>query len=189
MIAVYVDDLLIASNDEEIVVNLKRGIKKEFQIKDLREAKYCLGIEFKQEDGRVSLSQDKYVIELLKKFNMSDCNPQGTPASPTSRLKAGMDARKPTKNPQYRELVGSLMYLSVATRPDIRHSVSVLSQFNKNPNEEHWGAAKRVLRYLKGTSRLGLIYRGPVNKIIGYADADWGNDPIDSKSYTGYAFT
>ena len=119
---------------------------------------------------------------------MGECNPQGTPASLTSRLKAGTDPRKPTKNPQYLELVGSLMYLSVATRPDITHSVNVLSQFNENPNEEHWGAPKRVLRYLKGTSRLGLIYRGPVNKIIEYADADWGNDPTDSKSYTGYAF-
>ncbi|XP_044575190.1 secreted RxLR effector protein 161-like [Cotesia glomerata] len=80
------------------------------------------------------------------------------------------------------------MYLSVATRPDIAHSASVLSQFNEHPNEEHWGAAKRVLRYLKGTSKLGLVYQQPIGKIVGYTDADWGNDLTNSKSYTGYVF-
>ncbi|XP_074099282.1 uncharacterized protein LOC141527613 [Cotesia typhae] len=119
---------------------------------------------------------------------MSDCNPQNIPASPTTKLRPGKDPEKQVKNPEYRELVGSLMYLSVATRPDIAHTVSVLSQFNERPNEEHWGAAKRVLRYLKGTTNLSLVYNRPVDKITGYADADWGNDPADSKSYTGYVF-
>lgn len=119
---------------------------------------------------------------------MENCHPQKVPASPTSRLKAGKDTKVATTNPQFRELVGSLMYLSVATRPDIAHSVSVLSQFNENPNEEHWGAAKRVLRYLKGTPNKALVYEGPLDKIVGYTDADWGNNPDDSRSYSGYVF-
>lgn len=189
LVGVYVDDILAVSNDETWVTLLKQNLDKEFEIKDLGEAKYCLGIEIKQEKGKISLSQGKYVDDLLKKFNMRGCNPQNTPASPTSKLKAGNDAERRTTNPRYRELIGSLMYLSVATRPDIAHSVSVLSQFNEHPTEEHWGAAKRVLRYLKGTTKLGLVYRRPVGKIIGYTDADWGNDPNDSRSYTGYVFT
>lgn len=184
MVAVYVDDLLMASNDRDSMVKLKSGLKKAFKIKDLGEAKYCLGIEIKQEDGRIILNQRRYIEELLEKFNMANCNAQRTPASPTTRLKPGEDPEKPVKNPEYREFVGSLMYLSVATRPDIAHSVSVLSQFNERPNEEHWGAAKKVLRYLKGTTKLSLVYNRPVDKITGYADADWGNDPADSKSYT-----
>lgn len=82
------------------------------------------------------------------------------------------------------------MYLSVTTRPDITYSVSYLSQFNLKHSNEHWQAAKRVLRYLKGTSDLGLIYSKTIDcKLVGYVDADWANDPVDKKSFTGYAFT
>lgn len=78
--------------------------------------------------------------------------------------------------------------MSIATRPEIAHIVSVLGQFNEHPNEEHREAAKRVLRYLKGTSKLGLVYNRPAGIITGYSDADWGNDLVDSRSYTGYVF-
>lgn len=124
MVAVYVDDLLVASNDETSMMKLKNGLKSAFQIKDLGKAKYCLGIEIKQEDSEISLCQKRYIDELLKKFNMSNCNPQSTPASPTSKLQPRNDPKKCTKNPEYRELVGSLMYLSVTIRPDISHSMS-----------------------------------------------------------------
>ncbi|XP_053596508.1 uncharacterized protein LOC128668194 [Microplitis demolitor] len=80
------------------------------------------------------------------------------------------------------------MYLSVATRPAIAYSVSVLSQYNENPKQEHWGAAKKVFRYLRGSSDKKLIFEGPLDKIVGYSDADHGSDEDVSRSYTGSIF-
>lgn len=80
------------------------------------------------------------------------------------------------------------MFLSVATRLDIAHVMNLLSQFNENPGKEHWTAAKRVLRYLKGTADLGIVYEKNCRRLLGHVDADWGNCIIDGRSYTGYAF-
>lgn len=80
------------------------------------------------------------------------------------------------------------MYLAVCTRPDIAHTVSALAQFNDKPSDHHWGAAKRVLRYLKGTADYSLHFRRPIGKLIGYADADWAGSTKDRRSYTGYVF-
>jgi len=88
----------------------------------------------------------------------------------------------------YRELIGALMYLSVGTRPDITHAVSYLSQFNSCYTEAHWKAAKRVLRYLKGTNNVGLVYSCSSNPPTMFTDADWGNCNLDRKSYTGHVF-
>lgn len=81
------------------------------------------------------------------------------------------------------------MYLATCTRPDIAYAVSHLSQFNTCFNREHWTAAKRVLRYLKGTSDLGLTYTKNEKSIEGFVDADWTNCSIDRRSYSGFAFT
>lgn len=80
------------------------------------------------------------------------------------------------------------MYLAVATRPDIAHTVSLLSQFNEKPTEQHWGAAKRVLRYLNGSPDKGLVFNEKIDKLIGYPDAGWRRDDNNSQSYGGYAF-
>lgn len=88
----------------------------------------------------------------------------------------------------YQQLIGSLMYLSVLTRPDISYCISYLSQFNNCNTETHWKHAKRVLRYLSGTKYYGLLYVKNNLDIAGYADADWASDNQDRKSYTGYCF-
>ena len=88
----------------------------------------------------------------------------------------------------YQNLVGSLMYLAVSTRPDISHNISVLSQYNTNYGKEHCIAAKRVLRYLKGTENYGLHYKLSEDELTGFADADWGANIDDRRSYTGYIF-
>ncbi|XP_046145331.1 secreted RxLR effector protein 161-like [Osmia bicornis bicornis] len=88
----------------------------------------------------------------------------------------------------YRSLIGSLMYLATSTRPDIAHAVSALSQFNDNPGEEHWKAAKRVLRYIKRTEKMEIVFTKTENELIGFSDADWGASIDDRRSYTGYVF-
>lgn len=98
---------------------------------------------------------------------MKTCTSQPIPASPRSKLRSTTDPNKPTKNPRYRELVGSIMYAALATRPDIAHAVSVLSQFNERPTEELWGAVKRVLRYLKGHPDLDSSIINQTSKSLG----------------------
>lgn len=88
----------------------------------------------------------------------------------------------------YRELIGALIYLAVATRPDISNAVSRLAQFSNNLKKQHWLTAKRVLRYLAGTTDYGLLFFRADQPLIGYSDADWGGCALDRQSYSGYVF-
>lgn len=189
LLLVYVDDILIASTDVEWIKRIKTSLGREFETKDLGPARYCLGIEIKQSQNGTSLTQQGYIREILNLFRIDDAYPVATPRVVGSHTTVGpqtMDEQN-AKRP-YRELVGALMYLAMATRPDIAHTVSHLAQFNDYHTNEHWVAAKRVLRYLKGSSNHGLSFRQCEKGIIGYSDADWGNCPIDRRSYIGYTF-
>lgn len=187
-VLVFVDDVLIASDCEGRICRFKNELKKEFDLKDYGKVKYFLGIDIKKNENGITLSQEGYVKTILEKFGLSNCNPCKTPSelSEIFSTETGKDEVK-EKWP-YRELIGSLMYLSVATRPDITNTVVKLAQFVSNPNLSHWKAAKRVLRYLKGTANYGLIYRKTGKPIQAYCDANWGSCPIDRKSYSGYCF-
>ncbi|XP_038722012.1 secreted RxLR effector protein 161-like [Tripterygium wilfordii] len=89
---------------------------------------------------------------------------------------------------QYKSLIGSLRYLTI-TRPDIVYGMSLLSHYMETPRESHWRAAKRILRYVKGTFNFGLHYTYGQNfELVGYSDSDWGEDPFEGKSITGYVF-
>lgn len=101
-------------------------------------------------------------------------------ASPRSE-----DERAEMKNRPYRELVGGIIYLANATRPDLAFAVSILSRFSTNPGELHWMLAKRVLRYLKGTSHYGIKYTKNQDLLTAYTDSDWAGDVDDRKSCTG----
>uniref|UniRef100_A0A5S6QB82 Reverse transcriptase Ty1/copia-type domain-containing protein n=1 Tax=Trichuris muris TaxID=70415 RepID=A0A5S6QB82_TRIMR len=133
------------------------------------------------------MSQRLYVLNLLKRFGMQNCKPATTPLAPNLKLTKPLTVSKEEMLTfPYQTLIGSLMYLAVATRPDIAYTDSSLSQFNTNYAEEHWKAVKRILRYLKGTSNFGLVYRRSGKPLRVYADADWGACPIDRRSYTGF---
>lgn len=189
LVTVYVDDVLVASQNLQWMASMKRKLMSQFEMKDLGNIKYCLGIEFKQEKGRIEMSQKGYILSTLELFGMSDAKPAVTPSDPSTKLtKPEESSTEEMRNYPYRELIGSLMYLSVATRPDIAHSVSALSQFCTDYGKEHWTAAKRVLRYLKGTMDFGLIFKEDNDDLRGFVDSDWGACIIDRRSYTGYAF-
>lgn len=137
-------------------------------------------------ENSVTLDQENYIDQLLNKFNMLDCNTSDTPMECKLSLSIG---NRCDINLPYQKLIGSLMYLSVLTRPDISYAVSYMSQFNNCYTKEHWIHAKRILRYLKGTKHYTLKYNSKLNsEIIGYVDADWGSDVISRRSYTGYIF-
>lgn len=186
IIAVYVDDILIFSSSDMIKKNIKDQLMKEFEMKDLGTVHEFLGMRICKEKGNViTLDQTNYIINVLKRFQMEDCKSISTPMEVGLKLSK---ADKKYKDFEYRNLIGCLMYIAVCTRPDIAHSVSFLSQFNDCYSEVHWKAAKRILRYLKGTINHRLVYEKSGLNVRGYVDADWASCEIDRKSYTGYVF-
>lgn len=197
VIAVYVDDMLIFSNNSTWKDELKNILKGHFNMKDLGKATSVLGmrIDYNQSKGMISLDQQKYTELVLRRFNMFECDPVKIPSDPNQKLTKDMSPSCDSEVEQmklvpYQEAIGSIMYLAQCTRPDISFSVSNLSQFNKCPGMAHWKAVKRVLRYLKGTLNCKLKYdrNSKITKLCGYTDADWGSSFIDSKSCTGYVF-
>ena len=194
IIVIYVDDLIMASNSSKKIKDIKKELSI-FKIKDLGPINQCLGINFQQDrnSNHITMNQARLIEDIIQKFKMKDCKPVSTPLNPSIKLTKNLspqsaEEHKNMSNIPYRSLVGSLMYLATSTRPDIMHAVSLLSQFNENPGLDHWKAAKRVLRYLKGTKNMKLVFRRIEEKLVGFADADWANAMDDRRSYTGYFF-
>lgn len=186
IIALYVDDILLFSHGTKVKDELKLELTKKFEMKDLGLAKHILGMRLIQEEGNISLDQELYIKDMLNQFNMIECNEIATPLETGLKLAKG---KEPDIHSKYRSLIGSIMYVAVCTRPDIAHAASYLSQFNNCNSDTHWKAAKRVLRYLKKTMHYKILFqKSPNFTITGYADADWGSDLIDRRSYTGYVF-
>lgn len=168
---------------------------KKYGMTDLGEINYCLGIRFQRdkETKEIRLDQERYLHEVLEKFGMTDCKGVCTPlemkVEDNRERVEGENQLKVMHNIPYQQAIGSLMYLSVSTRPDITYAVSYLSQFNREPTEFDWKNVKRVFRYLKQTPHKALIFSKQGNfRVTGYADADWAGDRRDRKSYTGYVF-
>ena len=138
------------------------------------------------ENDDLIINQTEFIENLLIKYNMFNCDCEYTPAGSNF-------FEKLTKlvNKSYCELIGSLLYLSNLTRFDIAYCVNYLSRRVNKPRNSCWQAAKRVLWYLNGTRDLSIHYmrREHTQKLIGYADADFGSDPVDRKSFSdGYLF-
>jgi hypothetical protein len=188
IIALYVDDLLIGCSDDDTLAELKSNLHTQFRMKDLGTAKYILGMEITHHpDGSITLSQGAYICDVLREFAMEEANPSTTPLPPGIKL-CKRDGT-PSDSIPYRRLVGRLMYASTGCRPDITFAVSYLSRFLNCYSEAHYNAAKYVLRYLAGTSNLGLKFKGGQPLLLtGYSDSDWGGDTNDRKSTSGYAF-
>ncbi|KAJ4703138.1 Retrovirus-related Pol polyprotein from transposon TNT 1-94 [Melia azedarach] len=185
ILIVYVDDIILTGDHEEETLKLKEFLAKEFEIKDLGSLKYFLGMEVARSKKGISVSQRKYVLDLLKETRMLGCKPIDTPMDPTIKLRA-MDDNAPVDKGRYQRLVGKLIYLS-HTRPDISFPVSVVSQFMNNPTEEHMEAVFRILRYLKMTPGKGLFFKKTTSrKIEIFTDADWAGSVIDRRSTSGY---
>lgn len=182
---VYVDDIIVTGNDPLEKDSLQKKLAAEFEIKELGKLKYFLGIEVAQSEKGIFISQQKYVLDLLKETGMIDCKPCDTPMEPGQKLDINKEEEGVDKG-QYQRLVGKLIYLS-HTRPDIAFAVSVISQFMHNPKNSHLQSAYRVLRYLKATPGKGILYRrNGTLKLECYTDADWAGAVLDRRSTSGY---
>nr|CAD1838543.1 unnamed protein product [Ananas comosus var. bracteatus] len=156
VVSLYVDDMLVIGSNSDQITAFKQEMMKRFEMTDLGEMSYFLGMEVRQTQNEVFICQNKYLKEILKRFNMEECKSVNTPMGQKEKLQK-KDGSEPTDKRVYRSLIDCLMYLT-ATRPDIMFPVSVLSRFLNCVSELHMVAAKSVLRYLKGTISYGIKF-------------------------------
>lgn len=190
IVAVYVDDFFIFHNHTKEAEALRNKLKSAFKLRDLGEASNCLGLQIdrNRKTGEIKLSHKTYISNLLEKYQMSECKTVTTPMSDVKSLINCTALHEERLEKPYQQLIGSLLYLAVTSRPDIVWPVIFLSQFNRKPTSAHWIAAKRILRYLKGTANFSLRYKKSSKDIVGYSDADWANNCSNRKSFSGNVF-
>lgn len=184
-VLIYVDDLVIAGNDTVACANFKQYLSNCFHMKDLGSLKYFLGLELVRGSSGLFMCQRKYTLDILNECGMLACKPCPFPMEQNHRLALAKDSPY-SDPPQYRRLVGLLIYLTI-TRPEITYSVHILSQFMQAPKQEHWDAAMRVLRYLKSSPGQGIILPKDNDlNLVGYCDSDWASCPLTRRSVSGY---
>jgi len=187
-ILVYVDDLIVAGKKLAWVEAVKRSVSAKFEVRDMEEVKDFTGMKVMRNRAAktLTLSNPGHTATLLEAFGMDKATPYKTPmASGVKLIKKG-EGLMPEGN-RYAELVGSLLYLSTTTRPDISFAVGVLSRFMSCHEEDHMGAAKGVLHNLRESTRLGVVYSGS-EPLQGFVDADWAGDIDGHRSITSYFF-
>ena len=195
-LVLYVDDILLASNNLGLIRETKRFLSQNFDMKDIGEASYVLGIEIHRDRSKkiLGLSQKAYINKILERFNMRNCSGSIAPIVKGDKFSLSQCPKnslelESMKNIPYASAVGSLVYLEVCTRPDIAFAVGMLGRYQSNPGIEHWTTAKKVMRYLQGTKDYMLTYRESDHlDLIGYTDADFAGCQDSRKSTSGYIF-
>ncbi|GBM26836.1 Copia protein [Araneus ventricosus] len=185
--ALYVDDLLLGGSDVQEINVIVDMLSKEFKMSKSEKASEFLGIRIEFTSDNLFLDQESYILRMLKKYKMLDCNPSSIPIE-TKATSATFENGNHFNGP-YRELVGSLLYLAYASRPDILFAVNCLSQLQEHPTDAAWCALKKILRYLKGTAKMKINYKKCNlydSDLSLYVDADWGSNLNDRKSVSGY---
>ena len=187
----WVDDILYWSRRKSFTEWFENEIKANFDVSDCKDLNWFLGMKINCEPGKITVSQ-KYIDEMLKKFGMTECKPVDTPmVEKTVLCKEQCPKTEEEKEVMgkrdYRGLVGSLNYLAQTCRPDIANAVHALSSFLINPGIEHWIAAKRVLRYLKGQRDSKLVFKKSDSgiELSAFSDADWAGNIDNRKSTSG----
>lgn len=175
VIVIYVDDLLLVGPDIDDLSSVKKELSKSFQMSDLGASTFYLGMSVTRdrEAQVLSQSQETYIKKILRTKGMQDSKPASTLIEANNRLEkaeSGYEAT-PEFRTRYQSIAGSLMYAMLGTRPDIAFAVSVISRYGSNPMPTHYGAVKRILRYLKGSSHLKLVYHGDLKHLTGYTDS------------------
>jgi hypothetical protein len=193
MLAVHVDDQLIASNNRAILDAFKRRLNERFECKDQGPVSYFLGFNVirDRKERLLSISQEHYLEQLLRKFGMEKSHGARVALPSTFKPVPATDAEfDDAKHLDYPQIIGSVMYAATISRPDLSYAAGVLARFIGKWSMTHYQAAKHLLRYIRGTTDLCLTFDAEAGKrvILGYADADWGGCLDTRRSTTGYLF-
>jgi ribonuclease HI len=184
-----VDDILVIGSDPTELKTIKHDVMTAFDARELGEATDFLGMDIirNRAERTIMLAQSRLTAELLTKYNMIEAKSVRTPLSAATKLTS--DGEPLDLNTYgYSQLVGSLMYLSICTRPDLSQAVGALARYMANPTITHWQTAKHVLRYLSGTANCGINFGGTSSGLKVYCDADYAGDIDTRRSTTGYVF-
>lgn len=187
ILAIYVDDGIVVGKSKEGVERVIAHLAQQFKITTM-DVNCFLGFEIERRtDGSIFMHQTTYAMKILEKFRMNECNPVSVPSDPNQVL-CKFDKSEESNFP-YRQLVGSLLYLATATRPDISFAIGHVSRYMENPTIVHERALKRILKYIAGTVSHGITFQPSGNRqLIGYSDADYAGDVDTRKSTSGLAF-
>ena len=197
LLLLYVDDIILAHTTPGAGSLVKRQLLERYKMSDLGEARRFLGLEIHQTPAGISLGQQEYILKVLRRFGMENCHNAPSPMDPNVRLNnTKCEDRQVPNQHGYLSIVGSLMYAALGTRPDLSYCVTPLSRYNATPLQMHLTAAKRALRYLKGTSDYMLHYpshhasHDTLNtvEIHWFTDSDWAGNELTRKSVGGCIF-
>ncbi|GJT78786.1 retrovirus-related pol polyprotein from transposon TNT 1-94 [Tanacetum coccineum] len=184
IVQIYADDIIFGSTYQEMCDDFAKIMHDEFEMSMMGELNFFLGLQIKQLEDGIFFNQSKYIKEMLKKFGLEDSKPMKTPMSMETKLTRDEEGEF-VNNTKYRGMIGSLLYLT-ASKPDIMFSVCLCARFQEDPKTFHLEAVKRIFRYIKGTTHLGLWYpKGSEIETIVYADSDHAGDYVDRKSTSG----
>ncbi|MBW0480135.1 hypothetical protein O181_019850 [Austropuccinia psidii MF-1] len=184
---VHVDDLIFGGSWNE---EFKTKINQHFEMEDLGQIKYALGIRIIQLKDYISLIQDNFIKNILEEFNLTNCHHTTSPLPGNSKSFKHLPSKSIDHPFNYRRAISLLQYLVQCTRPDLAFATSFLSQFLEDPKDIHFNAVKHVLAYLKSTKhynlRLGQNFlKHQQNHMLGFTDSDWGGSK-ESKSFSAF---
>ncbi|GJY11733.1 putative ribonuclease H-like domain-containing protein [Tanacetum coccineum] len=183
LVQVYVDDIIFGSTNKLLCTEFEKMMHKKFQMSSIGELTFFLGLQVKQKEDGIFISQDKYVTEILKKFGFTDVKTASTPMETQKPLLKDEDGEEVDVH-LYRSMIGSLMYLT-SSRPNIMFAVCACARYQVNPKVSHLHAVKRIFRYLKGQPKLGLWYlKDSPFDLVAYTDSDYAGASLDRKSTT-----
>src|SRR5580693_5502403 len=184
---VYVDDVLFLGPNKKDLLHAKEEFMKKWECRDLGKAKEFLHMCIQRKNGRIYLDQTAYLQKVLQRFKLQNANPVHTPLPEGYQPSPNTSPADPSLRSQFQQVIGSLLYMMLGTRPDIAFAVTKLSQHAANPSKDHLSRALYICRYLLGTSDYALVYDGLSDGgLEAYADSDWASDPNTRKSTTGY---
>ncbi|XP_058726096.1 uncharacterized mitochondrial protein AtMg00810-like [Vicia villosa] len=187
LVCLYVDDIVLIGSCSDEIVKFKKVLMNEFEMTDLGNMVYLLGKEIMYSEKGIILQQLKYELELLKRFELTNCKTAITPAETNHKLDFDVESDDVDAT-TFKELVGKLRYLC-NTRPDIFYAVGMVIRFMNKPKWSHYQATVRILRYIKGTLRYGVLFPSDVksdSELICYSDSDWCGDRVDRRSTSRY---
>ena len=181
---VYVDDIIFGFTKDELAHNFSKLMQAEFEMSMIGELNNFLGLQIRQQESSIFISQSKYAKNLVKKFGLKSASPVRTPMSPNVKLTIDL-LSKSVDSSLYKSMIGSLLYL-IGSKPNLSYNVGVCARYQTNPKESHMIALKRIIKYVKATTNFGVRYSKDTNDVLTrYSETDWARNADDRKSTSG----